>query len=163
MFLTVHALSGVVIGEKTNNLFLAFLFSFLIHFIIDLVPHGDKKLACLTEIQSQPGSESIEKFRQFVKITAIDGGLMVLLILWGYGFNLFKNPLSVSFGIMGAIAPDILVASYFMLSKNFILRGLERIHNFFHYGLIKKEIPFKIGIFLQGLIAILLIYLILYF
>lgn len=156
MFLTVHAVSGIIIGEKTNNFLLAFLLSFLIHFIIDLIPHGDEELASLTEVQSQPGSGNIEKFREFVKISAIDWGIMFLLVLGGFGFNLFKNPLGVAFGVMGAIAPDILTASYFIISKNFILKKMERIHHFFHHSLIKKEIPAKVGVLMQGLIVILL-------
>jgi len=157
MFLTIHAASGIIIGERTDNFFLAFILSFLIHFLIDLIPHGDRELAGLAQTQSQSESKAIEKFREFVKVSAIDGGSMLFLILMGYGLNLFRKPLSVALGIIGGITPDILVAFYFMISKNFLLKKIERIHNLFHHKIIKRDFPLRIGVSIQILIAIFLV------
>jgi hypothetical protein len=45
MTLTTHATLGAVIGRATGNPVLAFIFGFISHFLIDMVPHGDTGLA----------------------------------------------------------------------------------------------------------------------
>jgi hypothetical protein len=157
MFLTVHATVGAIIGDKVSNPFLSFLLAIIFHFIFDMIPHGDKALSCFAKTESQPGIISADKFRTFVKAAAFDGGLVLILILSGFGFQIFKNPLSVAFGIVGGILPDIAVSFYYMVSKNIFLKKFEQIHAFVHEGIIKSELPLKIGILMQTIIAVILI------
>ncbi len=156
MFITIHAAVGLVIGEKIKSPWWTFVISFLLHFPFDTIPHGDEKLAGLAEVQSQTGSPAVDKFRKFVKISAIDGGLLFFLVLVGYGFSSFKHPLNVAAGIFGGILPDLLVAAYFMISKNILLKWFERFHRFCHKEIIKPEIPFKAGLIMQTIVGLIL-------
>lgn len=156
MFLTIHAASGILIGENVNSPVLSFVLSFLVHFIIDVIPHGDREIAELAMVESLPESETMKSFKRFVKISAIDFGLMFLLVLAGYGAGIFRNPLSVAFGIAGAITPDLITASYYVISKNYLLKVIEKVHNFFHYDLIKKDFSLKTGLVIQIIIGALL-------
>ena len=44
MFLTVHSAVGLVIPHYVKNPFLAFFAGFILHYVFDIIPHGDTKI-----------------------------------------------------------------------------------------------------------------------
>ena len=43
MFLSVHTITGALIGERIADPFWAFGLALLSHFVLDMIPHGDFK------------------------------------------------------------------------------------------------------------------------
>lgn len=146
MLLSVHATVGAIIGESVDTPLLAFIFAFISHFLLDLIPHGDKEL--------------IKAYRNNFK----NRGMLYLIY-----FDLLTTPVflgilfllghltystTVLWGIIGGVLPDILVAVH-EISDKFFSRT-HKFHDWTHEKF-KWSIPLKFGIIVQ----IIIIYLIL--
>lgn len=96
---TVHFTAGAVIGSKLGNPFLAFLFGFFIHFLLDAIPHKDY------------GKNHWTKFEYLFLFS--DFFLLFVLIFFVFKPEVhYLNPFL--WGGLGGIIPDVLV----VLSKN---------------------------------------------
>jgi len=93
MLIAAHSISAGVVGEVVENPILAFLLGFILHFILDAIPHFD----------STDGGKFTK--RQ-IALLAIDGtiGLAVLIYLF---FN-SSHQLSFVAGVFGGLLPDML-------------------------------------------------------
>ncbi|MFH1611981.1 MAG: hypothetical protein ABH887_01825 [bacterium] len=109
MILIPHILTGAVISKKTNKLWLAFIFGWLSHYILDAIPHWEY-LQNMIEIIMPIN---------MVKIV-IDLGLG-LLIVWMLTRSFSKRKkLLVFTGAIAAILPDMVQSAVFFFKLNFL-------------------------------------------
>ena len=146
MLLSVHATVGAIIGESVNKPLFAFILAFISHFLLDLIPHGDKEL-----IKAYRND-----FKNRAMLYLIYFDLITTPILLGLLFytGQITYTRTVLWGIIGAVLPDILVAIH-EISDKFFSRT-HKFHNWTHERF-KWSIPLKFGIIVQ----IIIIYLIL--
>ena len=112
MFLTIHSTVGVIIGEQTNSIWLAFILGFISHFIFDIIPHGDKK---------PEEKKTIPKLKRWLfRAGFIDGTVMTITLLLIWQNNLVGNLLPVLAGVIGAVAPDILSVLYLFTQHSWL-------------------------------------------
>lgn len=149
MFLTVHSAVGVIIGQNISHPLLAFVTGFILHYIFDMIPHGDSFL-----------SQKYKGTKYLILAGLID--LLVLTILLFGLFYLKPNLLNfnVIFAIAGSMFPDVLQAFYYISNKRLFFRW-QKLHDFLHNLVSKKhEINFYLGILIQIFILIILTYII---
>lgn len=151
MFLTIHATVGAIIGEQVNNVWLAYILGFFSHLLLDLIPHGDKPPAKLKK-------DSKQWLHFVLKMSVIDGIVMIITLLLFFQNNLFSNTLSVLFGVAGAITPDICFGLYLFTATPW-LKKIYLLHGVAHYVSDKFDYPLLLGFILQLIILILLIFL----
>jgi glucan phosphoethanolaminetransferase (alkaline phosphatase superfamily) len=149
MFLTVHAASGIVIGQYMTNPILAFIIGFILHYIIDMIPHGDTKVNSKYKNPIHIGTAALFDFIIL---------FFILISLLFAKVNLFKP--SIITGMLGAMLPDILQGFYYIYRGKFF-KKMQNIHNFFHDAISQKyEMSFILGIIFQLIILIILIFII---
>lgn len=145
MLLTVHATAGALIGQQLNNPVLAFVLSFVSHFILDLLPHGDQDW-----IDEYKGDQKA-KVKKIISIVAIDIViLLALLISRFYYIASFAPSLSIAAGILGGILPDFLVGCHELSDRLF--KNFYRFH-FLVHDLIKVKPSTVQGIVFQAIIT----------
>lgn len=123
MFLTVHATAGVIVGQNTDNIGLAFIMGFISHFILDLIPHGDQDLG---------KNNSPAGLKLLLKIGIIDAMLVMGLISYLFTIKPELQTPSVIFGIIGALLPDAINAMAIFFKPK-ILDGYRAFHVKLHY------------------------------
>ncbi|MAG44290.1 hypothetical protein CL633_00145 [bacterium] len=149
MFLTTHALIGALIGlHLENHIWLAFFLGIGSHFLLDIIPHGDRMLFVLNE-----GGDKDQK--KLFSVVAIDCFLVLLFLIFITQYKHPEAPMSIMMGIMGSIIPDYLWGMHEHWHFKF-LRKYHDFHLFFHQ-IIKQDVSFKKGLTIQ--ILILLIFL----
>ena len=121
MFLTVHASVGGLIGEKTATAhqWLAFIFGFLSHFILDMIPHGD-------DVAASPTDK-----RGLYLIVASDLMVGFFLMLFWLKWITPQNSQALILGMFGAALPDGLWGIY----EQWKIKGLAwfyKLHNYIH-------------------------------
>lgn len=111
MFLTPHAAVGILIGTQTTNPVAAFVFSFLSHFVLDLVPHGDDN--------NKSWVLSKHTKRRAIGMFAADAGAMTLFIAALSERVNFPHPMVTAAAILGGVMPDILAGWYAFVQEFF--------------------------------------------
>lgn len=144
MFLTVHATAGVIIGQQTGNIWLAFLGGIISHIILDIIPHGDQDLV---ESGDKFTPKEIIKIR---KIALIDMLIMSALLSAIYLADLVPQisvwPVLVA--AFGAILPDFLSGFYALTNSPWLAWQFKFQHNL-HYLFNGFTINFPQGIVVQ--------------
>lgn len=150
MLLSVHTAVGAVIGENISSPLFAFVLGFLSHYILDMIPHGDEEI--------------VKAYRQDFKNRGILYLIIfdlfstaILLFLVFYFQKISFNP-SVVWGIIGAVIPDFMVATYEITHKHF--RRMHWLHYWSHDRFNKVfswSLPLKIGIIGQIILLYLLL------
>ena len=151
MLLSVHATVGAIIGENVNTPLLAFVLAFISHFILDIIPHGDEAL--------------VKAYREDFKNKAMMGMIIfdfvstIILLVLLFGFQKINfNPVVV-WGIVGGIAPDVMVAINEITQKHF--KRMNKFHGWTHDRINKKmswTMPLKLGLLLQLIIIYLILF-----
>ncbi|MFH0930027.1 MAG: hypothetical protein V1814_02130 [Candidatus Moraniibacteriota bacterium] len=121
MILATHILSGAVIGAEIKNPFYIALISIAVHFLLDLLPHGDY-------LNKKSG------FRDFWKV-ALD-----LAIGLGTVYALFflrdaastANLENIAIGIFFSLLPDGTTFLYWKMGVKF-LKPIKKFHEKLHY------------------------------
>lgn len=144
MFLTVHASAGIIIGQQTGNIWLAFLAGFISHFLLDMVPHGDQNLI---KNRSNITVEEIKLIRKLGIIDTLNTGLLVVII---YLFGLITSPISVLFAVAGAVLPDYINAFYIFFKLKW-LKWYSDFHYYTHFIWNGFTINFPQGIAVQSI------------
>jgi len=147
MFIITHALIGALIGIKLQgHIFLAFIFAFLSHFILDTIPHGDEILFNLNQ-----GNKK-DKQKLF-SIIVTDCFLTLLFLIFMTYYKHPEIPISIVFGIMGSVLPDALWGMH----EHWGFKVLSKYHDFhlFFHRIIKKDISFKKGLAVQILFLVI--------
>lgn len=122
MFLTVHATAGVLIGQQTGNIWLAFLAGFISHFILDAIPHGDQGLI------KNRYNITLDELKLMRRLGITDTAIMGIVVSASYLFGLITAPLTVLFSVAGSILPDYINALYIFLKVRWLEWYFE-----FHY------------------------------
>ncbi len=132
MHLTTHAAVGILAATKTANPWWAFILSFILHFVLDLIPHGDESI--LDKNRPLAG--------QYKRILSFSGSDFIILISYTY-FILTKidtDPVIIFSAVLGSVLPDVLwILQDITHSK--ILKPFNQIHKLFHNPLKIKLKP----------------------
>ncbi|MBM5789902.1 hypothetical protein FJZ23_02330 [Candidatus Parcubacteria bacterium] len=131
MTLTTHATLGAVIGHAVGNPALAFVFGFLSHFLVDMIPHGDTGLADNFHVHKRRRKQAVA----YVVVDAIVALLFVLLIA---NTRDLESVRTFSWGITGGVLPDLLVGLY-EVTKTPLLRWFNKLHFYFHDFFVRKK------------------------
>ncbi len=124
MFIVTHAAIGAVIAEALpTHPFLAFTLAFLVHFLTDLIPHGDTGL-----YKGYVAGTQVKTAYLFVGIDALATVISVIYLLTKI---VFDHRLAITMGIVGGVLPDMLVAIYEVFRPKW-LRWFHRLHFYFH-------------------------------
>lgn len=153
MFLTVHATAGVIIGQQTGNIWLAFIAGIISHIMLDIIPHGDQDLVENTTVfKHNTGFKSYE-IERLKKLTLIDGVMMSGLLLIIYLAGFITAPLTVAFAVAGSIVPDFLTGVY-ALTNSSVLRWVFLFQNRLHYVFNGFTINMQQGVVVQAIFLI---------
>jgi hypothetical protein len=160
MFITIHAATGALIGTELANPVLAFAVSFILHFLIDIIPHGDRELGKkFFGLINKKISEE-EKIKSLAAYGIIDYIVLIFFLLFMFKNFSFAKVDGVIWGIIGGILPDLLVA-LFVLTKTKYLKWFFDFHKWNHHlviGKLSNDISLKNGMLMQLVIfAILLL------
>lgn len=144
MFITVHAASGIIIGQYIGNPWLAFLIGFISHIILDIIPHGDTQVA--------------EKYKNPIHIGAaalLDFIILFFLLVFLLVVKIDLFQPSIIMGMIGAMLLDIFQGIYY-LTRNKTFKKLQNFHHLFHNAISQKhELNFFVGLALQIVLLII--------
>ena len=124
MTLTTHATLGAVIGHATGNPLLAFIFGFISHLLIDMIPHGDTGIADNYRVHKR-------RRKQAVAYVMVDAIIAIIFVLLLANTRDIESMRAYSWGIAGGVLPDLLVGIY-EVTKTRLLRWFNTLHFFFH-------------------------------
>ncbi len=131
MTLTTHATLGAVIGHAVGNPLLAFVFGFISHFLIDMIPHGDTGMSDNFRVHKV-------KRKQAVAYVVVDAIVAVLFVLLLANTRDIDSMRTFSWGIVGSVLPDLLVGFY-EITKTPLLKWFNQVHFYFHDFFVKKK------------------------
>lgn len=144
MFLTVHATTGIIIGQYTGNIWLAFIAGFFSHFLLDIIPHGDSDLVSSSKLPIT--------HKKIVKKIALWGLadliIMTTLLIILYWQKIISPTLPILAGIAGGILPDF-ITGFYLLTKVSWLEKYRSFHHAFHFVLKKINISTIGGLLIQ--------------
>lgn len=148
MYLSIHALTGAVIGQNIDSPLWAFTLGFIFHFIMDIIPHGDGKLVLAYE---KSGKKKAALF-----MIGADIILTVLMIFFFSSREIINLRVTgMSAAIIGSLLPDLLCAFYELLN---LFPRFHKFHSFSHNFLMKRvTVNFLPGTVMQILLAIFLL------
>lgn len=140
MTLTTHATLGAVIGHAVGNPILAFVFGFISHFMIDMIPHGDTGLADNYKVHKKKKKTALA----YVMVDAIFCIFFVLMLANTKDLNSMQN---FTWGIVGGVLPDLLTGVY-EITKSKTLKWFNTVHFYFHDYFVKRkgDVPLKYAI-----------------
>ena len=160
MFLPVHAAAGAIIGTEIINPYWAFVAGVVLHFIMDIIPHGDHALGKkFFGLLNKKISEE-EEIKSLATYGMLNSLIVILFIIYAFKNYYFAKDDGVIWAIIGSILPDILVTLY-VLTKSRCLKWFFDFHKYIHHLLLEKiggDIPLKYGIALQTILFILLMF-----
>ncbi len=160
MFITIHAATGALVGTEIANPAIAFIISFTLHFLLDIIPHGDREMGkTFFGLLNKKISEE-EKIKSLAAYGIIDYVILIFFLLFMFKNFSFAKGDGVIWGIIGAILPDLLVAIY-VLTKTKYLKWFFDFHKWNHHliiGRMKNDISLKKGIVMQVIIFLILIF-----
>lgn len=133
MLVTFHAAAGAVIGEHIDHAYWAFIFAFLSHFVLDFIPHGDREHITHFALG--------QKLKYMIGIRVADAILTLALSILIFKTSFFIHPVSVAWGIIGAVIPDFFVG-IFELTRIKHLKRFYYIHHLIHNAYERFEIKF---------------------
>lgn len=151
MFVTTHALIGVLIAEQMPSYpVAAFALSMAAHFLMDIIPHGDSKL--------YKGYISGAKARRAVAYVLVDTLVALFLVLALFNTKFIDHRVALTAGIVGGVLPDFIVGLYEVLRIPG-LKWFHRLHFFFHNLITNKKGDLKLGsgIAMQLVLVLLLL------
>jgi hypothetical protein len=151
MLLSIHAATGALIGQQTNNPLLSFALGLISHFVLDAIPHGDQDW-----IEDYKGNDQ-SRAKRIIFLVVLDAVILVVLLVSQFFYRSLAPTLSIASGILGGILPDFLVGCHELSDKLF--KKFYQIH-FRMHDLIKTRHPSTMqGVVLQAVIlGIMLIY-----
>ncbi len=166
MTLTTHAAIGISVAQVTHNPLIGFALAFGVHYITDIIPHGDEFIYWRHVHNTKD---------LFAVMTGVAD--TVILLLLAYAVLLFQEPvypMVIVAAIIGGILPDVLMTLHTKSRDHFgtPYTGVKRIvtiyhealllhhtfHNFFH-DMIRTPIRFRTGLVGQLLFLSLFVHL----
>lgn len=156
MFISVHAATSLVIGRAVTSSPLAFILGFILHFILDIIPHGDEKLGKKFFGIELGKFRHHDDFKPLALYGSLDACFLAIFLAFMFKNFAFTRADNVVWAIMGGIIPDVLVALYKLYNIK-PLKWFSDLHSANHrilFRFIKKDMPVKFGIVWQVLIFI---------
>jgi len=150
MLVITHAVTGAVIGQVAKSSPLAFIISVIVHFLMDMIPHGDSK--------------DYEKYRETGKISKASIYQLIFDIVVVIGFAVYvlilrteTNWWPIFWGIIGSVLPDMLVGVH-ECKPNWLTKNPHKLHLFFHNIITDRwrDIKFRYAVVIQLLAIIIL-------
>jgi len=161
MFITVHAAASMVVGKQIHSALLAFIVSFILHFIFDFIPHGDGEIGKKFFGVNLKKFRNADDFRTLAIYGTLDACFLAIFLTLMFKNYSFVRDDNIIWAIIGGILPDILVAVYKLTNSKY-LEWFYNLHNQSHYWLlnkIKSDLPIKLGIIWQVSVWLLMIFL----
>ncbi len=149
MLLLSHAAAGALISQVVPNPVLAFALSFVSHFVMDAIPHGDTH-----QYERYQRRERVRRAIAYVTMDAI-AAMIFAVALFRYAPLLYPDATAAA--IAGSVLPDFLVGLYDFGR----VRALKRFHDFhfkIHYLIIHRfrDVSLPVGVGIQILVFALL-------
>ena len=143
MTLTTHATLGAVIGRAVGNPLWAFIFGFISHFIIDMIPHGDTGLADNYKVKKVRRKRALA----YVMVDAVVAILFILVLANTRDIDSMRT---FSWGIAGSVLPDLIIGVY-EITKTKYLVWFNKLHFYFHDFFVKRkgDVPLYYAILAQ--------------
>jgi hypothetical protein len=143
MTLTTHATLGAVIGHTVGTPFLAFIFGFISHFLIDVIPHGDTGLADNYRVRKV-------KRKTALAYVMVDGIFALFFVLMLANTRNIEMMNAYTWGIVGGVLPDLIVGLY-EITKTPLLKWFNTLHFAFHDFFVKRkgDVPLYYAILAQ--------------
>jgi len=129
MFLTVHAVSGLVIGKYVPSVWLAFILAFILHIILDIIPHDSIELENWKEKEMK---------KNLIIFFLIELPLIATILLILFNINSIELTPSIIAGIIGSVILDFLWGFYMLFPKLKFLKIFKIINHESHKILYKK-------------------------
>lgn len=155
MLLTLHAATGALAGELSPNGWTAFALGFLSHFVLDMFPHGDRKLAHATKATGEG--------KRYYWLLAVDAVVAIAVFFPAFALGRFEQPLYAYIGLLAGLLPDLIVAIpeyalYIKKEYRVRLHWFYKFHVYVHDHLIRAldGMPLKFGIAFQVIALVLL-------
>lgn len=156
MFLTVHAAAGILISQATREPVSAFFVSFISHYILDIIPHGDEGIG--RWIHEKPIRLFLVGFADLIILASY---VITILHLFPYTENLL-----IISGVFGGVLPDFISELHHqstnhsapiysltkIINKFHLVNSLLKKHHHLHHKLhffIEKNISWRSGLIFQ--------------
>lgn len=153
MYLSVHTPTSLIIGSQVGNPLLAFIFAFIAHLILDIIPHDP---IIFKDFDQWTDKKKIKKFFIMACIDFVVLGIFLIILFLNQKLNL--NNYSIWAAIIGGILPDILWGLNDLSGKKIkILNKYGYFHHKILHSMIKKDslLPWKYAILSQTIIFVL--------
>ena len=143
MTLTTHATLGAVLAKAAGNPLMAFVFGFISHFLVDMIPHGDSGISDNFRVHKR-------RRKQAVAYVAVDAVIAVIFVLILANTRDISSMRTFTWGIIGGVLPDLIVGIY-ELTKAPFLKWFNTMHFFFHDYFLKRkgEVPLYYALMAQ--------------
>ena len=151
MLMVIHAAASAWVGEVAPNPASAFFISFVLHFLMDFIPHGDHEI-----VNNYRNKKAIKRIYTFIIADLL---MTILFILSIELFDIGLQKKIMFWSIFGGLLPDIAVAIYKM-TETPVLKKFHDLHFTIHNFLPEKKhktIPFISGIALQIILFFVLL------
>jgi len=141
MFITPHTSLAIWISTRITDPVLAFILGVVSHLVLDIIPHGDEKLA-------EHIKDKKQKFIYFLKVATVDMILAVLLLYFFVNHGPQVNYYVLASAVFGSWIPDFtwIAIEYFKLNRFYwYVIFHERVHSLigWQYSII-YGVPFQI-------------------
>lgn len=149
MLLLSHAAAGALIAQAVPNPILAFALSFVSHFVMDAIPHGDT--------HQYERYKRRERVRRAVAYVTMDAILAITFVQTLFRFAPIAYPDATLAAIVGSVLPDFLVGLY-DFGRVRALQGFHDFHFKIHYLVIHRfrDISLPVGVGAQIVAFVLL-------
>lgn len=144
MTLTTHAVIGALIGSATGDPSAAFWLGFGSHFLVDIIPHGDREI-----YEGHKSKTAQKKALAFVTLDGITALIVIALML---AFSPDQSlTLAIALGVVGSVLPDFINGAY----EAWEMKSLEwfnKFHFFFHNMVSDRtgDVPLRYGLLGQA-------------
>ena len=122
---------------------MAFVFGFISHFLVDMIPHGDSGISDNFRVHKR-------RRKQAVAYVAVDAVIAVIFVLILANTRDISSMRTFTWGIIGGVLPDLIVGIY-ELTKAPFLKWFNTMHFFFHDYFLKRkgEVPLYYALMAQ--------------
>lgn len=163
MLLTTHAAAGILIGHSINNPYAVFGLSFVSHFVLDFIPHGDENLSHDYEWKVE------KRYRRAILINLVDLAALGAVSIWAFQHPGLAASRLMVIGILGGILPDFishlfpviherlswlaLIRWIYRFTKptglRYVAKAQDWLHQQLHHEIIRRDVPFPVGLAMQ--------------
>ena len=150
MLIAIHATVGAIVGSNVQKPVWSFILAFLLHFVVDMIPHGDANT-----YKAYKNKEHVTFGVALVVIDTIATILLVIGWFWSYDFI---SPASVAWGIAGGVLPDLLVGLYELSATKFAFLRRYHAFHFLNHNFVANKHDWKFwpGMAFQLIILVLI-------